>query len=84
MPFERLTTLSRAVDEHLADHGMRTRTIVFNLCIEAVSFAREAEALIGVRARSAARLLLELACPELDEAELDALARACQRAAVPG
>ena len=82
VPFESLTALSRAVDDHLADRGMRTRTIVFNLCIEAVSFAREAEALVGVRARSAAHLLLELSCPELDEAALESLSVACERAAI--
>ena len=86
VPFESLTALSVAVDEHLADRGPQTRATVFSLCIEAVAFGREADAderdLVDTRARSSARLLLELSCPELDEASLDLLAAACGRAAL--
>jgi hypothetical protein len=82
VPFESLTALSRAVDEHLGHRGMRTRSSVFSLCIEAVAFGREADRdQVGVRARSAAHLLLELACPDLDATTLDELAQACERAA---
>jgi len=83
VPFECLTALSRAVDVHLADRGMRVRTSVFNICIEAVSFGREGDPeTIGVRARSAAHLLLELANPEFDESRLTQLSAACERAAL--
>jgi hypothetical protein len=83
VPFESLTALSRAVDEHLADRGMDTRTSVFNICIEAVSFGREAEPeAVGTRAGSAAHLLLELTNPELDEHTVTELSVACERAAV--
>jgi hypothetical protein len=83
VPFESLTALSRAVDVHLANRGMRVRTSVFNLCIEAVSFGREAEDdLVGTRTRSAAHLLLELSCPELDDTTLTELSVACERAAL--
>lgn len=86
VPFESLTALSVAVDEHLADRGPQTRATVFSLCIEAVAFGREGDLLdgdvVGVRARSAARLLLELSCPELDEAALELLGTACGRAAL--
>lgn len=83
VPFESLTALSRAVDTHLADRGMHTRTTVFNLCIEAVSFGREGDPdQVGTRARSAAHLLLELTCPELDGDQREDLAVACERAAV--
>jgi hypothetical protein len=86
VPFESLTALSLAVDEHLAERGPLTRATAFSLCIEAVAFGREADPAdrdqVGVRARSAARLLLELSCPELDEQPLDLLAAACERAAL--
>jgi hypothetical protein len=83
VPFESLPSLSRAVDEHLAGRGMRTQAAVFNLCIEAVAFGREADAsMVGTRARDAAYLLLELARPELDPGVLDRLSAACERAAV--
>jgi len=83
VPFECLTALSRAVDVHLADRGMRVRTSVFNLCIEAVSFGRESDPeTVGMRARSAAHLLLELSNPEFDDAMLAKLSAACERAAV--
>jgi hypothetical protein len=86
VPFESLTALSVAVDEHLADRGPQTRATVFSLCIEAVAFGREADAgdrdQVGTRARSSARLLLELTCPELDARALDRLAAACERAAL--
>lgn len=85
VPFESLTALSRAVDAHLADRGMRTRSSVFNLCIEAVSFGREEDGpLVATRAAAAAELLLELACPGLGPAAREALAQACARAAVGG
>jgi len=82
VPFESLTALSVAVDEHLADCGPHTRATVFSLCIEAVAFGREDDDLVAVRAHSAARLLLELACPELDEGALTFLSTACGRAAI--
>ena len=83
VPFERLTALSLVVDQLLCDRGQHNRASVFNLCIEAIAFGREAEPeLIGVRARSAAHLMMELSCPELDESALSELARACERAAV--
>lgn len=83
VPFGSLTTLSRAVDELLGHRGMRTRSAVFNLCIEAVAFACEVDGpLVATRARASAHLLLELACPELDGAVVRALALACEEAAV--
>jgi hypothetical protein len=83
VPFESLTALSVAVDSHLSLRGPTTRATVFSLCIEAVAFGREAEAeLVGARTRSAAHLLLELACPELDEEVLDRLSVACEHAAL--
>jgi hypothetical protein len=83
VPFESLTALSVAVDSHLSLRGPTTRATVFSLCIEAVAFGREAEAeLVGARTRSAAHLLLELACPELDEEVLHRLSVACEQAAL--
>jgi hypothetical protein len=82
VPFERLTALSLVVDQQLGDRGQEFRASAFSLCIEAIAFGREGEPdLIGIRARSAARLLLELSCPELGDAALTALSRACERAA---
>jgi hypothetical protein len=82
VPFESLTALSVAVDEHLADRGPQTRATVFSLCIEAVAFGREDGDLVGVRARAAAHLLLGLSCPELPEEALEFLSAACERAAL--
>jgi hypothetical protein len=82
VPFESLTALSRAVDQHLAERSMRTVSAVFNLCVEAVAFGREADQpMVGTRAGSAAYLLLELALPDLDPTVLEQLAAACARAA---
>jgi hypothetical protein len=82
MPIDCLTALRRAVEQH-AGPGTGVRTTVLSLCIESVAFAREGAAdQVGVRAWSAAHLLLELTCPELDEAAVDQLAAACERAAV--
>jgi hypothetical protein len=82
VPFERLTALSMVVDRQLHERGQQTRATVFSLCIEAISFGRETEPeLIGPRARSAAHLLLELSCPELDEVALTELSHACELAA---
>jgi hypothetical protein len=87
VPFESLTALSVAVDEHLADRGPQTRATAFSLCIEAVAFGREGDAgldpdLVGVRSRSSGYLLLERSCPELSLEALDLLAAACERAAL--
>lgn len=83
VPFASLTTLSLAIDEHLADRDLQTRVTVFSLCIEAVGFGREGDAgTVDVRARSAAHLLLELGCPELDEDTLARLSAVCERAAL--
>jgi hypothetical protein len=85
VPFERLTALSLVVDQELGDRGQETRATVFSLCIEAIAFGREAGSdLAGIRARSAAHLLLELSCPELHEPALAELAGACERAAIGG
>jgi hypothetical protein len=82
MPTDSLTALRLAVQEH-AGPETRIRTTALSLCIEAVVFAREAEpALVGTRARSAAHLLLELTCPQLGPASIEALSLACERAAV--
>jgi hypothetical protein len=83
VPFESLTALSRAVDEHLADRGIHTRTSVFSLCIEAVAFGREADPeLVATRARSSAHLLLELSFPDVDDDAIRELSLACERAAL--
>ena len=83
VPFSSLTALSRAVDELLFHRGMRTRSSVFSLCVEAVSFGREEGASgVAIRTRSAAHLLVQLAHPELDDAVVRALALACEEAAV--
>ena len=82
MPTDSLTALRLAVQEHVGS-GTAIRTTALSLCIEAVVFAREAEsAMVGTRARSAAHLMLELTCPELGEASIEALSVACERAAV--
>ena len=84
MPTDSLTALRLAVVEHVGT-GTRIRTIALSLCIEAVVFAREAEpGMVGTRARSAAHLLLELTCPQLGPASIQALSLACERAAVAG
>jgi hypothetical protein len=83
VPLESLTELSRAVDEHLADCGIHTRTSVFSLCIEAVVFGREGEAgSVATRARSAAHLLLELSFPDIHDDAIRELSIACERAAL--
>jgi hypothetical protein len=83
VPFTSLTALSVAVDSHLPRRGPRTRATVFSLCIEAVAFGREGDDdMVGTRARAASHLLLELACPELDDLTVDLLATACERAAL--
>ena len=80
---ESLHLLSSAVVEHAGGHGIRTRTILLSLCIESVAFGLEAEpGMVGTRARSAAHLLLELTCPELDDDALHELSVACERAAL--
>lgn len=82
MPTDCLTALRIAVEEH-AGTGTRVRTTVLSLCIEAVAFGREGEpGMVATRARSAAHLLLELVCPHLDAASVQALSLACERAAV--
>jgi hypothetical protein len=82
VPFESLTALSRAVDEHLPGRGIDTRTSVFSLCVEAVAFGREGEpTLVATRARSAAHLLLDLSFPDLDADAIHELSVACERAA---
>jgi hypothetical protein len=59
VPFERLTALSLIVDQQLHDRGQESRAAVFNLCIEAIAFGREADpALVATRAGAAAHLLL--------------------------
>lgn len=79
VPFDSLTALRRAVDDHVVDDGVRARTRALSLCIEAIAFAHEGEPhLIGVRARSAAHLLLELACPDLGEPALHEVSLACE------
>jgi len=81
MPTDCLTTLRLAVEEHVVP-GTPLRTTALSLCIESVAFAREADAgHVGMRARSAAHLLLELTCPDLDEGTIQALSAACERAA---
>jgi hypothetical protein len=83
VPLESLTALSRAVDEHLSDRGIHTRTSVFSLCIEAVAFGREGEAgTVATRARSAAHLLLELSFPDIHDDAIRELSVACERAAL--
>ena len=73
----------RAVDTHLPHRGIGTRSSVFSVCIAAVAFGLEVDApLLATRARSAAHLLLELTQPDLDPTVVDALAVACERAAV--
>jgi hypothetical protein len=82
VPFERLTALSMVVDRQLRGRGQDARATVFSLCIEAISFGREGDASdVGLRTRSAAHLLLELSCPELDDDALTELSHACERAA---
>jgi hypothetical protein len=82
MPTDCLTALRLAVEEH-AGEGTPIRTTALSLCIEAVAFAREGRPReVGLRARTAAALLLDLTCPELDPRAVEALAAACERAAV--
>jgi len=82
VPFERLTALSMVVDQQLRERSQQTRATVFSLCIEAIAFGREGLTTeVGTRARSAAHLLLELSCPELDDDALTELSHACERAA---
>jgi hypothetical protein len=83
VPFERLTALSMVVDQLLDERSQETRATVFSLCLEAIAFGREGHpAVVATRAGSAAHLLLELSCPELDGESLTELSRACERAAV--
>jgi hypothetical protein len=82
MPTDCLTTLRRAVEEHVAP-GTRLRTTALSLCIEAVAFAREDEPdAVAMRAGSASQLLLELTCPSLSPITVQELTAACERAAV--
>jgi hypothetical protein len=78
-----LEELARAIETHAAGHGPRTHRHVLDLCAEAVAFAREAPAAeVGVRARSAAHLLLALVCPQLGADAVRQVADACEHAAV--
>jgi hypothetical protein len=85
--WEVLEELARAVEAHGGGYGVRAHARVLDLCAEAVSFARELDPAggvdaIGLRARSSARLLLELVCPYLDRTSVHELSLACERAAV--
>jgi hypothetical protein len=80
---ETLEELARAVEEHGGGYGVRAHARLLDLCAEAVAFGREGEEPeVGVRARSAAHLLIELICPYLDRASVHQLSLACERAAV--
>lgn len=82
LPTDCLPTLRQAVVAHVGP-GIEARTTVLSLCIEAVAFAREAApGEVATRAHSAAHLLLELTCPQLDTASVHELSMACERAAV--
>jgi hypothetical protein len=82
-PRETLEELARAVEEHGGGSGVRAHARVLDLCAEAVAFGREGEeAEVGLRAGSAAHLLLELVCPYLDRTSVHELSLACERAAL--
>jgi hypothetical protein len=80
---ETLEELARAVEEHGGGYGVRAHARVLDLCAEAVAFGREGAASeVGLRARSAAHLLLELVCPYLDRTSVHHLSLACEHAAI--
>lgn len=81
-----LSLLAATLDLQGLRQGSRVRIVALSLCMDAVAFAREAEpgwvGTVGSRARASAQLLLELICPELDDAIVRELAVACERAAI--
>lgn len=81
-----LSLLAATLDLHGLRQGSRDRIVALSLCMDAVAFARETEprwaGTVGSRARSAAHLLLDLICPELDETIVRELSVACERAAI--
>ena len=81
-----LSLLAATLDLQGLRQGSRVRIVALSLCMDAVAFGRESEpgwvGTVGSRARSAAHLLLELICPELDDAIVRELAVACERAAI--
>lgn len=81
-----LSLLAATLDLHGLRQGSRARVVALSLCMDAVAFAQETEprwvGTVGGRARAAAHLLLDLICPELDDAVVRELAVACERAAI--
>ena len=78
-----LEDLARSVEQHTGRYGAPAHLRVLDLCAEAVSFGREGEpAAVGMRARAAAHLLLELVCPFLADHAVEQLSLACERTAV--
>ena len=78
---EALAELARTVEVHGGSHGVLVHTRVLDVCAESILFGLEGEdAMIGTRTRSAAHLLLELTCPDLDATAVRELSVACERA----
>jgi hypothetical protein len=74
-----LAMLTRAVDRHRIAYALQERSLIIELCAEAVAYGQEGPLTqAGERARSAASLLLELTCPGLDVAALVGLSLTCE------
>lgn len=82
VPDEVIRLLAETVALHL-DQDPDDRDLALLMCVDAVGFAREyAPDHVGMRARSAATLLLDLACPRLSPGHRSELAIACELAAI--
>jgi hypothetical protein len=80
---EVLEDLARVVEDHTGRYGAPAHLRVLDICAESVAFGRESQGPdIGIRARAAAHLLLELVCPFLGRTSLQQLSMACERAAL--
>lgn len=82
LPPEVLSRLAITIVRQAGDRTAQDRTSILSLCAEAIEFAKEASGPeVGIRARSAAGLLLSLSYPELGEERLRELSIACEKAA---
>lgn len=82
LPPDVLSRLAITVVRQASERTARERTSILSICADAIEFAKEtAGPDVSVRARSAARLLLELAYPELGDERLEQLSIACEKAA---
>jgi len=79
---ELIEILQHTVADHLGPATL-DQDLVVAMCVDAVAFARTySPHHVGLRARSAASLLLELACPTMSAPLRHELSIACELAAI--